>query len=185
MLSFLSSFPDYLNILVQCTRKTEVRSWRTLFAYLPPPQDLFEESLRKGQLKTAGGYLLVLHTFEELESSSEQCVRLLQTAKEAADWDLCKELARFLMALDESGDTLRHALQRIDIGLPSSQSKVRNSADDDVRLKTPRPHERAKRRGVNGAGMGPRSPSSNSSRSPTISEEEPPGSEDYFSPHSQ
>lgn len=127
----------------------------------------------------------MLHTFEELDSSSAQCVRLLQMAKEAADWDLCKELARFLMALDESGDTLRHALQRIDIGLPSSPGTVRNSAFDDVRLKTPRPYERAKRRGVNGAGMGPRSPSSNSSRSPTISEEEPPGPKDYFSPHTQ
>ncbi len=182
VLSFLSSFPDYLDILVQCTRKTEVRSWRNLFAYLPPPQELFEESLQRGQLKTAGGYLLVLHTFEELESSSEQCVRLLQSAKEAADWDLCKELARFLMALDESGNTLRQALKRIDIDIPSGQSKAANSADDNVRLKTPRPYERPKRRGINGSAIGSRSPSSNNSRSPTISEEEPHGSEDYFSP---
>lgn len=112
VLSFLSSFPDYLDILVRCTRKTEVRSWRTLFADLPPPRELFEASLGKGMLKTAGGYLLVLHTFDELESSSEQCVRLLQRAKDAADWDLCKELARFLMALDGSGDMLREALAR-------------------------------------------------------------------------
>ena len=187
VLSFLSSFPDYLDILVQCTRKTEVRSWRTLFAYLPPPQDLFEASLRKGLLKTAGGYLLVLHTFEELESSSEQCVRLLQRAKEAADWDLCKELARFLMALDGSGDTLRQALQRIDIRLPSGQSKVVNPVDDSVRLKTPRPYERPKRRSMNGRVIGSRSPSSNGSRSPTSTTtilEEPPGSDDYFSPRS-
>ena len=115
VLSFLSSFPDYLDILVQCTRKTEVRSWRTLFKYLPPPQELFEESLQKGLLKTAGGYLLVLHTFEEIDSSSEQCVRLLQRAKEAGDWGLCKELARFLMALDETGDSLRDAMLRIDM----------------------------------------------------------------------
>lgn len=26
-------------------------------------------------------------------------------------WELCKELARFLMALDETGDTLREALE--------------------------------------------------------------------------
>ena len=118
MLSFLSSFPEYLDILVQCTRKTEVRSWRTLFAHLPPPQDLFEESLQKGLLKTAGGYLLVLHTFEELDSSSDQAVRLLRKAKQAEDWELCKEVARFLMALDHSGVTLREALEKMEISSP-------------------------------------------------------------------
>lgn len=128
VLSFLSSFPDYLDIIVQCTRKTEVRSWETLFSHLPPPQELFEQSLQKGMLKTAGGYLLVLHTFEEKESSSEQCVRILQRAKEIGDWDLCKELARFLMALDESGDTLRQAMERMDLNTTSPR---------DLRLKTP------------------------------------------------
>lgn len=118
VLSFLSSFPEYLDILVQCTRKTEVRSWRTLFAHLPPPQELFEESLQKGLLKTAGGYLLVLHTFEELDSSSDQAVRLLRKAKQAQDWELCKELARFLMALDQSGDTLREALEKMELESP-------------------------------------------------------------------
>ncbi|KAI9801942.1 MAG: hypothetical protein M1825_002997 [Sarcosagium campestre] len=115
VISFLSSFPEYLDILVQCTRKTEVRSWRTLFSHLPPPQELFEESLERGLLKTAGGYLLVLHTFEELGSSPQELIRLLSRAKEAGEWELCKELSRFLMALDESGTTLRQALAKVDI----------------------------------------------------------------------
>lgn len=95
---------------MQCTRKTEVRSWRTLFAYLPPPQELFEESLQRGSLKTAGGYLLILHTFEELAAASEQSVRLLSRAMHEEDWELCKELARFLTALDETGETLREVM---------------------------------------------------------------------------
>lgn len=110
VLSLLSSFRQYLDIVVQCTRKTEVRSWRTLFAYLPPPQELFEESLQRGSLKTAGGYLLILHTFDELATASEQSVRLLSRAMREEDWELCKELARFLAALDETGDTLREAM---------------------------------------------------------------------------
>ena len=118
VLSFLSSFPQYLDIVVQCTRKTEVRSWRTLFSNLPPAQELFEESLQRGSLKTAGGYLLVLHTFEELNSVSNQVVRLLQRARAEQDWDLCKELARFLMALDESGATLRKTLELVELGGP-------------------------------------------------------------------
>jgi RAB6A-GEF complex partner protein 1 len=121
VLSFLSSFPQYLDIVVQCTRKTEVRSWRTLFAHLPPPQDLFEESLQRGSLKTAGGYLLVLHTFDENSASSRQTVRLLRRAKEEEDWDLCKELARFLMALDESGETLREAMSLMELKSPTEE----------------------------------------------------------------
>lgn len=150
VISFLSTFPSYLDILVQCTRKTEVRSWRTLFAHLPPPRTLFETSLAKGMLKTAGGYLLVLHTLEEAgsaSSDSEQCVRLLQKAKENGDWDLCKELARFLMALDESGNELRKAMQKIGFqpahysGESSATNESGNpSPEMTIRLKPPRPN---------------------------------------------
>ena len=132
VVSFLSSFPDYLDILVQCTRKTELRSWRTLFSNLPPPKDLFEASLEKDMLKTAGGYLIVMQTLEENNHSSDECVRLLQKAKAAGDWELCKELARFLMALDQSGDTLRDAMERM-------QLQPAKGTDAEIRLKAPQP----------------------------------------------
>ena len=101
--------------MLQCTRKTEVRSWKTLFDYLPPARELFEESLQRGSLKTAGGYLIVLHTLEEMESVPEQSVRLLTRALREEDWELCKELARFLAALDETGATLREAMALADL----------------------------------------------------------------------
>lgn len=101
-------------------------------------------------LKTAGGYLLVLHTLEEAGSAStdsEQCVRLLQKAKESGDWELCKELARFLMALDESGNELRKALQKIGLqpAHSSGESSVTNesgnpSPEMTIRLKPSRPN---------------------------------------------
>lgn len=121
VLSLLSSFKQYLDIVVQCTRKTEVRQWRTLFAYLPPVQELFEESLQRGSLKTAGGYLIILHTLDELGSASEQTVRLLSRAMKEGDWELCKELARFLAAMDESGDTLREAMEGVNITLRGNE----------------------------------------------------------------
>ncbi|KAK5651766.1 hypothetical protein OQA88_11728 [Cercophora sp. LCS_1] len=124
VLSLLSSFKQYLDIVVQCTRKTEVRSWRTLFAYLPPPQELFEESLQRGSLKTAGGYLLILHTFDELATASEQSVRLLTRAMREEDWELCKELARFLAALDETGETLREAMEMANIRVREGEEGV-------------------------------------------------------------
>lgn len=112
-LSLLSSFKHYLDIVVQCTRKTEVRQWRTLFAYLPPVQELFEESLQRGSLKTAGGYLIVLHTLDEMGSAPEQTARLLSRAIEVGDWELCKELARFLAAVDETGSALKEAMEAV------------------------------------------------------------------------
>ncbi|KAK7924175.1 hypothetical protein PG985_006229 [Apiospora marii] len=133
VLSLLSHFRQYHDIVVQCTRKTEVRSWRTLFAYLPPPQELFEESLQQGSLKTAGGYLLILHTFDELAAASEQSVRLFSRAIREEDWELCKELARFLAALDESGETLREAMNLVNMRVRA------NSEDMDImtRLEVP------------------------------------------------
>lgn len=127
VISFLqASLPAhvYLDIVVQCTRKTELRSWRTLFAHLPPPKDLFEQALRFKSLKTAAGYLLVLQAFDEDEGSSESgesgdgriedyAVRLLGLAAQKGDWDLCAELSRFLMALDSSGDLLRRTVTRV------------------------------------------------------------------------
>lgn len=155
VLSLLSQFPQYLEVVVRCTRKTEARSWRTLFAHLPPARELFELSLQRGDLKTAGGYLLVLHTLEEEGSSggegeddddegdeaagqggskrlkgvgeagattSEQSVRLLGRALREGDWELCRELARFLAAIDESGEALRQAMRLLDLPLPPAQS---------------------------------------------------------------
>lgn len=132
VISFLqASLPprEYLEIVVQCTRKTELRSWRTLFAYLPPPKDLFEQALRLGSLKTAVGYLLVLQAFEDQEQGhdgriEEYVVRLIALASQNGDWELCAELARFLIALDASGAMLQRAINRVGLrSNPSSDTK--------------------------------------------------------------
>lgn len=109
---------EYLDIVVQCTRKTELRFWRTLFTYLPPPKDLFEQALRLDSLKTAVGYLLVLQAFEDEDHNhdgqiEEYVVRLIGLASQKNDWELCAELARFLIALDSSGEMLQRAISRV------------------------------------------------------------------------
>jgi RAB6A-GEF complex partner protein 1 len=149
-----------------------------LFTYLPPPQELFEESLQRGSLKTAGGYLLILHTFEELSSSSEQLVRLLSRAKDEGDWELCKELARFLTALDESGATLMEALEMVNLRSPQDERETSSFMFEGTRLKVPRPPRHAVQ-SMNWGQSSDNDESSNSSRSPLSGS---PG--DYFSPHS-
>ncbi|RAL11535.1 RIC1 family protein [Aspergillus homomorphus CBS 101889] len=120
VISFLqASLPTkvYLDVVVQCTRKTELRSWRTLFAYLPSPKELFEQALKLGSLKTAVGYLLVLQAFEDDADDhdapiEDYVVRLMYLASKRNDWDLCAELARFLIALDGTGEMLQRAVTR-------------------------------------------------------------------------
>ncbi|PHH59767.1 hypothetical protein CDD81_2605 [Ophiocordyceps australis] len=120
VLSLLSSSRDYLDVVLRCTRKTEVRQWKTLFAYLPPVQELFEESLQRASLKTAGGYLIILHTLEELDTSMEQSVRVLSRAIEEKDWNLCKELARFLAAMDGTGEILQRAMAMLSLTIDAN-----------------------------------------------------------------
>lgn len=138
VLSLLSSFKEYLDIVLQCTRKTEVRQWKTLFAYLPPAGELFEESLQRGSLKTAGGYLIVLHTLEELEAATEQPVRLLTRAMAEGDWDLCKELARFLAALDDTGEVLREVMRMVNVAIKDQPEVTHTSVGDRLAIPTPR-----------------------------------------------
>lgn len=65
---------------------------------------------------------MILHTFEELEAASEQSVRLLSRAIREEDWELCKELARFLAAMDESGETLREAMELVNLQVKESEN---------------------------------------------------------------
>jgi hypothetical protein len=114
VLSFLSVFKSYLDIVVNCTRKTELRSWETLFSYLPPVMSLFEQSLAENKWNTAAGYLLVLYAFEQDPKDKEfqvhEFARLLRLAGQDGAWEICMEVSRFLLGIDASGETLRTAL---------------------------------------------------------------------------
>ncbi len=112
---FLNPFPEMLDVIAACTRKTEMRSWGQLFKYVGSPQELFERCMAMNLLKTAGAYLLILHNIEQLSESSNDMQRLFRRAFDEGEWDLLKELSRFLMALDSSGNTLRLALRSADL----------------------------------------------------------------------
>ncbi|QGA15516.1 hypothetical protein EYB26_003174 [Talaromyces marneffei] len=142
VISFLqASLPAdvYLDIVVQCTRKNEIRSWRTLFAHLPPPKDLFEQALKLRSLKTAAGYLLVLQALDDEDEETskarteDSAVRLLGLAAHKSDWDLCAELARFLIALDGSGEMLRRTIDRVGIRRSMTGQKPGNPTETSNR----------------------------------------------------
>ncbi|KAG0336887.1 hypothetical protein BG000_006049 [Podila horticola] len=113
VINFLQQFPHYLDVIVSCARKTEVALWEYLFSIVGTPKDLFEQCLAADQLKTATSYLLILHTLEPLVTTSQDTVRLLEKTLQAQDFELCKELVRFLNSIDSSGATLQQALSMV------------------------------------------------------------------------
>ncbi|KAG0227961.1 hypothetical protein BGW41_003585 [Actinomortierella wolfii] len=119
VVQFLQQFPTlFLEVVVSCARKTEVALWEYLFTIVGNPKDLFEQCLASDQLKTATSYLLILHTLEPLQhTTSQDTVRLLERTLQAQDYELCKELVRFLNSIDTSGATLQQALSMVSVSI--------------------------------------------------------------------
>jgi hypothetical protein len=109
-------------------------------------------------------------------------VRLLSRAKDEGDWELCKELARFLTALDETGATLMEALEMVDLKSPKEERENSSFMFEGSRLKAPK-QTKNNGLGINGIDASDRDDrSSNGSRSPIS-----PGNMDpvdYFSSRS-
>lgn len=66
---FLDYFPESLDVIVSCARKTEIERWPMLFDLVGKPRYLFEKCLKDGKIRTAASYLLVLHNLEGLEDA--------------------------------------------------------------------------------------------------------------------
>ncbi|KAF9270574.1 RIC1-domain-containing protein [Marasmius fiardii PR-910] len=115
VVEFLDHFDVALDVVVGCARKTEMTRWPHLFTIVGNPKSLFETCLSSGRLKTAGSYLLVLHNMEQLDGKNADAIRLLNSAINAEDWQLCREILRFLRSIDESGVALRHALSETNL----------------------------------------------------------------------
>ncbi|KAF8898475.1 RIC1-domain-containing protein [Infundibulicybe gibba] len=115
VVEFLDHFDACLDVVVGCARKTEPTRWRRLFNIVGNPKTLFEMCLASRRLKTAGSYLLVLHNLEQLDENNADAVRLLQNAIEGQDWQLCRELLRFLHSTDDTGAALRNAVAKTNL----------------------------------------------------------------------
>ncbi|KAI9252811.1 RIC1-domain-containing protein [Phascolomyces articulosus] len=100
VIKYLDQFPHALDVIVSCARKTEVALWDHLFSVVGEPKDLFELCLSDGRLRTATSYLIILQTMQPLAVGGKDTIRLLQKAMDVEDFELCKELVRFLSSID-------------------------------------------------------------------------------------
>ncbi|CAO3613910.1 unnamed protein product [Cunninghamella echinulata] len=131
VIRFLDQFPHALDVIVSCARKTEVALWNHLFTYVGKPEDLFELCLNDGRLRTATSYLIILQTMEPHTTGGKDTIRLLQKAMDVDDYELCKELVRFLSSIDHSGKTLREALVVLQERMVE-KTDTNNSIDDTI-----------------------------------------------------
>ncbi|KAH8866166.1 RAB6A-GEF complex partner protein 1 [Schistosoma japonicum] len=101
VVSFIQEFPNSLEILANCSRKTDVTWWPHLFMTVGrKPKDLFELCLENNKLETAASYLILLQTSEPLTVSCECALTLFQASLQSLKWDLIRDLLRFLCAID-------------------------------------------------------------------------------------
>eukprot|EP01134_Creolimax_fragrantissima_P007295 CFRG7295T1 len=99
VIDFVMKFPEYLEVIAHCARKTEVALWNFLFSRVGNPKLLFEACLDEDRLHTASSYLVILQTLEPPAISCKYATRLLDAALESDKWELAKELLRFLSSI--------------------------------------------------------------------------------------
>ncbi len=134
VVEFLDHFPEALEVVVGCARKTEVARWAYLFDVVGAPRMLFHKCIQSDHLRVAGMYLLVLHNLEPMEVSIAHTIQLLKLAVQKEDWSTCHDLLRFVASIDPEGGALRLAVDQAGILHPESGEEVHLSPPRMLRM---------------------------------------------------
>uniref|UniRef100_H2Y572 Protein RIC1 homolog n=1 Tax=Ciona savignyi TaxID=51511 RepID=H2Y572_CIOSA len=110
VVKFLEEFPEYLQTVVHCARKTEIALWEYLFNSVGSPRELFEECLATEQLTTAASYLIILQNLEQLSVARQDATKLFDQALQKRMWRLANDIARFLRAIGKWRDPTRKSM---------------------------------------------------------------------------
>lgn len=104
VVAFVEEFPEYLQTIAHCARKSDVAVWQYFFSVVGNPVDLFQECLVSKRLETAASYLIILQNLEKPSLARQHASLLLDAALEQFTWDLARDLIRFLSAIDPTDD---------------------------------------------------------------------------------
>ncbi|ORY51003.1 hypothetical protein BCR33DRAFT_762542 [Rhizoclosmatium globosum] len=99
VVTFLKQFGNFLDIVANCARKSDISLWEHLFHVVGQPQALLQECLDMKYLATATSYLIILQTLDQNSVSVAYAKALLQKSLDLSDWKTAKELLRFYKSL--------------------------------------------------------------------------------------
>jgi len=78
VVSFLSRFPEFPDVVMSVARKNDAASWPRLFREAGSPQDLFALCLKQGKLRMASCYLVVIQRTEGMVAAREAATQIVQ-----------------------------------------------------------------------------------------------------------
>lgn len=133
IVEFIQEFPVFHRTVGRCARKTEVALWPHLFAVVGSPKTLFTECLEMKDLETATTYLLILQNLEVPVIAQHHARLLLDSCLEASNWELAKEIVRFLQTIDPSDleDSSNATRHKYHMGLHGQGLPVKKSAPEE------------------------------------------------------
>lgn len=99
-MAFIHEFPEYLETIVHCARKTELAFWNLLFSVSHHPRELFKMCLKEDQLDTATSCLIILQSMESTIASVQHATILLEEALNKRRWLIARDIVRFLKSID-------------------------------------------------------------------------------------
>ncbi|KAH7723507.1 Protein R06F6.8 a [Aphelenchoides avenae] len=102
VVAFIHEFPEYLQTIVHCARKTELAFWNLLFSVSHHPRELFKMCLEAGELDTAISCLIVLQSMENAAASAQYAATLLDEALTKRRWKVARDIVRFLRSIDRT-----------------------------------------------------------------------------------
>lgn len=100
-IKLVKKFPQALQVIVNCARKSEMTLWRSFFDVASDPKLLYQESIDMGDFQTATSYLIIIQTLESSKVSAELATKLFECALQSNDFETASELYRFLRKIDE------------------------------------------------------------------------------------
>eukprot|EP00743_Colponemidia_sp_Colp-15_P013957 GILK01016399.1.p1 GENE.GILK01016399.1~~GILK01016399.1.p1 ORF type:complete len:515 (+),score=91.18 GILK01016399.1:35-1546(+) len=125
-------FPNFLDIVVACARKTDQNhSTKLLFPLVGDPRTLFEECFQLGRLRTASWYLLLLQNQEGPSVRHTHALRLLEAALSAHQLELVVDLIRFVAP--EESYRISHQLNN---WIPKSRETLPQSSEPFARVES-------------------------------------------------